>query len=55
MAVLDLPGGISPELFNDPYGEEPLDTSKEEFEALLQEFSGDFQAFREGEIVNATV
>jgi len=55
VAVADLPEGISPELFHDTYGEEPLDTSKEEFEALLSQFSGDFQAFREGEIVNATV
>jgi small subunit ribosomal protein S1 len=47
--------GMSPELFNDPYGEEKLDTSKEEFEALLQKFSGDFQDFREGEIVKAQV
>ena len=54
-AVLDIPEGISPELFNDPYGEEELDTSKEEFEALLSQFSGDFQDFREGEIVNAQV
>jgi len=55
VAVADLPGGISPELFNDPYGEEVLSTSKQEFEALLEQFSGGFQAFREGEIVNATV
>ena len=55
VAVVDRPDGLSPELFHDPYGEEPLDTSKEEFEALLSEFSGDFQDFREGEIVNATV
>jgi small subunit ribosomal protein S1 len=48
-------GGISPELFNDPYGEEQLDTSKEEFEAMLASFSGEFQEFREGEIVNAKV
>ena len=47
--------GISPELFNDTYGEEQLDTSKEEFEAMLASFSGDFQEFREGEIVNAKV
>ncbi|MEQ1856051.1 MAG: 30S ribosomal protein S1 [Longimicrobiales bacterium] len=47
--------GISPELFNDPYGEELLDTSKEEFEAMLSKFSGEFQDFREGEIVNAKV
>jgi len=49
------PAGISPLLFNDPYGEEPLSTSKEEFSALLNEFSADFQEFREGEIVNARV
>jgi small subunit ribosomal protein S1 len=47
--------GISPELFHDPYGEEVLSTSKAEFEALLEEFSGGFQAFNEGEIVQATV
>jgi small subunit ribosomal protein S1 len=46
---------ISPELLHDPYGEEVLSTSKAEFEALLEEFSGGFQAFREGEIVEATV
>jgi len=47
--------GISPELFNDPYGEEQLETSKEEFEAMLSRFSGEFQELREGEIVNAKV
>jgi small subunit ribosomal protein S1 len=47
--------GLSPELFSDPYGEEKLDTSKEEFEALLAKFSGEFQDFREGEIVKAKV
>jgi small subunit ribosomal protein S1 len=50
-----IPAGISPELFSDPYGEEQLDTSKEEFEAMLAKFSGEFQEFREGEIVNAKV
>ncbi len=55
VAVQDIPEGISPELFNDPYGEEVLSTSKEEFEQLLEQFSGGFQAFKEGEIVNATV
>jgi small subunit ribosomal protein S1 len=54
-AVMDIPEGMSPELFFDPYGEEVLSTSKEEFESLLEQFSGSFQAFREGEIVNATV
>ncbi|HSH76559.1 MAG TPA: 30S ribosomal protein S1, partial [Longimicrobiales bacterium] len=51
----DIPRGISPELISDPYGEELLDTSKEEFEAMLADFSGDFKDFREGEIVNAQV
>jgi small subunit ribosomal protein S1 len=51
----DMQEGISPELFHDPYGEEPLSTSKEEFEALLDEFSEDFQDIREGEIVQAKV
>ncbi|MDA0329570.1 MAG: 30S ribosomal protein S1 [Gemmatimonadetes bacterium] len=55
IAALNIPEGISPELFFDPYGEELLSTSKADFEALLEQFSGSFQAFREGEIVNATV
>lgn len=54
-AVMDAPTGVSPELIFDPYGEEVLETSKEDFEALLEEFSGGFQQFREGEIVNANV
>ncbi len=53
--AFDVPEGISPELIHDPYGEEKLDTSKAEFEALLAQFSGDFQDFREGEIVKAKV
>ncbi len=55
VAVADAPAGISPELIHDPYGEEPLPTSAEEFEALLSEFSADFQNVREGEIVRAKV
>lgn len=55
VALMEIPEGISPELFYDPYGEEVLSTSKADFEALLEQFSGSFQAFREGEIVNATV
>jgi small subunit ribosomal protein S1 len=47
--------GMSPELHMDPYGEEQLDVSREEFEALLGEFAEDFQDIREGEIVNARV
>ena len=49
------PGEISPELLHDPYGEEVLDVSRDDFEAMLaqhQTASGDF---REGEIVKAKV
>ena len=55
VATADVPEGISPELIYDPFGEEPLSTSKAEFESLLEEFSSDFQEFREGEIVKARV
>ena len=55
VAVADVPEGISPELIYDPFGEEPLSTSKAEFESLLSQFSSDFQEFREGEIVKARV
>ena len=48
VSLLDVPEGISPELIYDPYGEEILSTSKEDFESLLEQFSGGFQAFREG-------
>ncbi|GMV07233.1 MAG: hypothetical protein AMXMBFR53_35080 [Gemmatimonadota bacterium] len=51
----DIPDGISPELLHDPYGEEPLTTSRADFEALLADFDEDFQHIREGEIVNAKV
>ena len=54
-SVHELADGISPELFNDPYGEEKLSTSKEEFEVLLAHFSADFQEFKEGAIVKAVV
>ncbi len=47
--------GISVELVMDPYGEEPLDVSRSEFEQLLGEFGEDLQDIREGEIVNARV
>ncbi|MGD2068765.1 MAG: S1 RNA-binding domain-containing protein, partial [Gemmatimonadota bacterium] len=47
--------GTSPELEMDPYGEEQLDVSRDEFAKLLGDFSEDFQDFREGEIVNARV
>ena len=47
--------GISIELVMDPYGEEALDVSRSEFEALLGEFGQDLQDIREGEIVKARV
>jgi len=57
IAVADAPtnGGISPELLFDPYGEEVLDVSAEDFEALLSERADVMGDFREGEIVNAKV
>jgi small subunit ribosomal protein S1 len=47
--------GISPELSMDPYGEEELDMSRGDFEAMLAEFAGDLQDVREGEIVSARI
>ena len=47
--------GISPELSMDPYGEEDLDISRDDFEALLMDFGADLQEVREGEIVQARV
>jgi small subunit ribosomal protein S1 len=47
--------GMSPELFNDPYGEEELDISAAEFEAMLAGYADTVGDFREGEIVNAKV
>ena len=46
---------ISPELLHDPYGEDQLDISRDDFEAMLAEhqtISGDI---KEGEIVQAKV
>jgi len=50
-----MPEGISPELFMDPYGDEQLDISRDEFESLLGDFDSGFQNVREGEIVVASV
>ena len=50
-----IPEELSPELFNDPYGEEEMDISRVAFEDMLaqhQTASGDI---REGEIVKARV
>ena len=49
------PGGISPELLADPYGEEILDISAADFEALLSDHADVMGDFREGEIVHAKV
>ena len=49
------PKGISPELTRDPYGEEEMDISRDDFGAMLEEFGGDMRNAREGEIVNARV
>ncbi len=47
--------GISPELSMDPYGEEELDISRDDFDALLSDFGADLQDVREGEIVSARI
>jgi len=47
--------GISPERHSDPYGEEQLDISSADFEALLSEHAITMGDFREGEIVKAKV
>jgi len=48
-------GNISPELLRDPYGEDELDFSREDFEQLLSDFQETIQDAREGEIVVARV
>jgi len=47
--------GIDPLLKYDPYGQEELDISRDEFAALLGEYEEDFAGIREGEIVEAQV
>jgi small subunit ribosomal protein S1 len=47
--------GISPELLMDPYGEEEMDLSRDDFESLLVELGGEMQDAREGEIVKARI
>ena len=49
------PDEISPELFNDPYGEEILDVSRDDFEAMLSEHQTAGGDIREGQIVQARV
>ncbi len=47
--------GISPELSMDPYGEEDLGMTRDEFEAMLEQFQGDLPDAVEGEIVMARI
>jgi small subunit ribosomal protein S1 len=47
--------GIDPLLKYDPYGQEELDISRDEFAAMLGEYEEDFAGIREGEIVKASV
>lgn len=49
------PNDISPELVHDTYGEEVLDVSSEDFEAMLAEHQTARGDVREGEIVKARV
>jgi len=57
-AALD-PRASSPsamgDIYSDPYGEESLDLSRDDFEALLSEHQNAIGEVKEGEIVNATV
>ena len=50
-----LPGEISPELIHDPFGEEILDVSRDDFEAMLDEHRTAAGDIREGQIVRARV
>ena len=47
--------GISPELLHDPFGEEVLDVSRDDFEAMLNEHRTASGDIREGQIVRARV
>ena len=49
------PDEISPELFHDPYGEEQLDVSRDDFEAMLASHQTARGDIKEGEIVQARV
>ena len=50
-----LPEDISPELFHDPFGQEVLDVSRADFEALLDAHQTARGDIREGQIVKARV
>ena len=49
------PEGISPELIADPYGEEQMDVSAADFEAMLSDHADAMGEFREGDIVKAKI
>lgn len=49
------PNEISPELLHDPYGEEQLDVSRDDFEAMLASHQTARGDIKEGEIVQARV
>ena len=51
----DPSGDISPELLHDPYGEEVLDFSRDDFEAMLSDHQTARGTIKEGEIVKARV
>jgi len=53
--TMEIPEGMSPELFYDPYGQEELDTTEDDFSDMLEDHADEIGDFREGEIVNATV
>ena len=50
-----IPDEISPELLNDPYGEEEMDISRGDFEELLSQHQTASGDIKEGEIVKARV
>lgn len=50
-----MPDGISPELLHDPFGQEVLDVSRADFEALLDAHQTARGDIREGQIVKARV
>ncbi len=51
----DAPDEISPELLHDPYGEEQLDVSRDDFEAMLASHQTARGDIKEGQIVQARV
>jgi len=55
VAVAEMPEGISPELFHDPYGDDEMDISRSDFEAMLAEHQDVMGEVREGQIVQARV